>query len=44
MLRCRVALKAAGEKTNLSVQSTVGAVDNGDMAKRIIAALTKELK
>ena len=43
-LRYRILLKAAGDKTNLTVQTTAGAPDTGENAKRIIGLLTAGLK
>jgi outer membrane protein assembly factor BamC len=43
-LRYRIALKGAGEKTNLSVQTATGAPDAGENAKRIIGLLVNDLK
>ena len=43
-LRYRIALKPTGEKTTVSVQTTVGAPETGDNAKRIIALLVNDLR
>ena len=43
-LRYRIQLKAAGDKTNLSVQTSTGAVDTGENAKRIVGLLINDLK
>ena len=44
-LRYRIQLKAVGDKsTNLSVQTSTGAADTGDNAKRIVGLLASELK
>ena len=43
-LRYRIALKGAGDKTNLSVQTATGAPDAGENAKRIIGLLVNDLK
>ncbi len=43
-LRYRVLVKAAGDKTNVSVQNSVGAPETGDNAQRIIGLLAGELR
>ncbi len=43
-VRYRIAVKAAGAKTNVSVLNSAGAADNSDNAKNIVAFLVKELK
>lgn len=43
-LRYRVVLKAAGEKTDVSVQNSAGAVETGDNAQRIIALIQREMR
>lgn len=43
-LRYRIALKAAGDKTQLSVQTSAGAPDTGDNAKRIVGLLMNDLR
>jgi outer membrane protein assembly factor BamC len=43
-LRYRILLKAAGDKTNLSVQTPAGAPDAGENAKRIIGLLSNGLR
>jgi outer membrane protein assembly factor BamC len=43
-LRYRILLKAAGDKTNLSVQTSTGAPDTGENAKRIVGLLINDLK
>ena len=42
--RLRVLVKAAGAKSQVSVQNSDGAADSGDVAKQIIARLTDELR
>ena len=42
--RYRVLVKAAGTKSQVSVQNSEGAADSGDVAKQIIARLTDELR
>ena len=43
-LRYRIALKNAGEKTLVSVQTSAGAADTGENAKRIVGLLAGELR
>jgi outer membrane protein assembly factor BamC len=43
-LRYRLVLKGEGSKTNLSVQTSTGAPDTGDNAKRIVGLLVNELR
>lgn len=43
-LRYRIVLKPTGEKTAVSVQTTAGAPETGDNAKRIIALLVNDLR
>lgn len=43
-VRYRVALKAAGDKTTVSVQSSAGAPAAGDTGKTIVAQLVRELR
>jgi outer membrane protein assembly factor BamC len=43
-LRYRILLKSAGDKTNLSVQTTTGTPDTGENAKRIVGLLINDLK
>ena len=43
-LRYRVAVKSSGEKTEVSVQNSTGAVETGDNAQRIVALLVRELR
>ncbi len=43
-VRYRIALKGAANKTGISVQTSAGAADTSDNAKRIVAQLINELK
>ncbi len=43
-LRYRIALKPAGDKTQLSVQNSTGAADSGENARNIVALLMNELR
>ena len=43
-LRYRIFLKPTGEKTLLTVQTTTGAPDTGENARRIVGILTNELR
>ncbi len=43
-LRYRIALKPAGDKTNVSVQNSTGAADSGENARNIVALLVNELR
>ncbi|MDP1900967.1 MAG: outer membrane protein assembly factor BamC [Rubrivivax sp.] len=43
-LRYRIALKPTGEKTTVSVQSSTGAAETGENAKRIVALLVNGLR
>jgi outer membrane protein assembly factor BamC len=42
--RYRIAVKRAGEKTQVAVQSSQGAPENGEVGQRIVALLVDELK
>jgi outer membrane protein assembly factor BamC len=42
--RYRIAVKRAGDKTTVAVQSSQGAPENGETGQRIVALLTDELK
>jgi outer membrane protein assembly factor BamC len=42
--RWRVSLKGAGEKTQVTVQNTQGAAEQGEVAQRIVSLLVDELK
>ncbi len=42
--RYRIALKAAGDKTTVTVQNAQGAADSGEVAQRIAGLLVDELK
>jgi outer membrane protein assembly factor BamC len=43
-LRYRIALKADGERTNVSVQNSQGAPEASDVGQRIVALLVEDLK
>jgi outer membrane protein assembly factor BamC len=43
-VRYRIALKADGERTNVSVQNSQGAPESSDVGQRIVALLVEDLK